>query len=85
MKAARMHGLISRSFLSFLVAFHYFSWYIFSLQRIKAAASIATVRAVAKLHALLEWLRKGRGFLIAVISLNLISPQVQSTAGRCRA
>jgi hypothetical protein len=74
MKWLRMHGVISPSFLGFLVVFHYFSWYVFSFQKMRAAppANAMTLQATG----FAEWLqplRERSGFLKAVVVMNAIS------------
>jgi len=83
-KYSRVQGLVSMPFLAFLVVFHYFSWYVFSLEKIALRRSLpdsrpamATANPVPTRMTLLDRLLKRmstqRGFLAAVIALNAVS------------
>jgi hypothetical protein len=69
-KGLRMHGLSSPSFFAFLVVFHYFSWYVFSLERASARPAPIARQAVG-LKAFLQFLRTVPGFLKAVVVMNV--------------
>jgi len=70
-KVLRMHGLNSPSLFAFLVVFHYFSWYVFSLERAGASPTAQVVQHAAGLSAFLQLLRTVPGFLKAVVVMNV--------------
>ena len=59
----------------FVVVFHYWSWYVFSFDKLRTAASkplqASTIRA--PYDRMLDYLRRGPYFTAAVIGLNLIA------------
>jgi hypothetical protein len=62
----------------FVVVFHYWSWYVFSFDKLRAVASkplpASTIRA--PYDRMLDYLRRGPYFTAAVIGLNLIAAAV---------
>jgi len=72
MRLLRWHGWIAPLFFTYLVIFHYFSWYVFSLEKI--AARIPALRSVEERRgSFFSWLSSRRGFLTAVVVLNVLS------------
>lgn len=75
MEMGRHYSFGAPLFFSFLVVFHYFSWYVFSLERVAAAPGMRPVQkeGLNFLERFLLRLRTRRGFVNIVILLNLIS------------
>lgn len=59
----------------FVVVFHYWSWYVFSFDklRVNAGKALSTARAAGSYDRLIGYLRQGRYFTAVAIGLNLIS------------
>lgn len=70
-KALHLRGVNSPSFFAFLVVFHYFSWYVFSLERAGARPVAPTQNRPEGFAALLQVLRTVPGFLKAVVVMNV--------------
>ena len=68
MKILRIEGIVEPLFFAFLVVFHYFSWYAFSLEKIAAARAHPRLRG-----GIMRFLGTCRGFLSTVIVLNMFS------------
>ena len=68
MKILRTEGIVAPLFFAFLVVFHYFSWYVFSLEKIAAARAHPGLRG-----GIMRCLGTRRGFLSTVIVLNMFS------------
>jgi hypothetical protein len=73
LKLLRMQGVIVPSFLGFMVVFHYFSWYVFSFEKIGAQPPVPAPPQAAGSPGLLGLLRERRGFLKTVVLMNLLS------------
>lgn len=74
MQWMRAHNYAAPLFFVFLVVFHYWSWYVFSLDKIATRpASRGPQPAKTGLDALLARIGTRRGFLTAVVVLNLMS------------
>lgn len=78
-KYARDARVAEMTFLSFLVVFHYFSWYVFYLEKLSgrkpaAAGGVPSRSAEPRaLDRLLAAISTRKGFLTAVAALNVIS------------
>jgi hypothetical protein len=86
MEFLRWHQWNAPLFLTFLVIFHYFSWYVFSLERIEVRVRTLHLKeAPARLFC---WTRSRPGFLTVVVALNVLSLalawsyQIQHAAAR---
>ena len=76
LEAGRYYALLTPLFFSFLVVFHYFSWYVFSLEIIEQRSSSPHPVAIQDPNLLDHFLQKlgtRQGFLGAVVILNLVS------------
>ena len=72
MKFLRSKGVVAPLFFTFLVVFHYFSWYVFSLEKI-AAAPARPHFAGGIFTGFARSISTRRGFLVIVVALNLFS------------
>jgi hypothetical protein len=74
MQWMRTHNYAAPLFFVFLVVFHYWSWYVFSLEKIALRPAQRAPQPVKTgLDGLLARISTRRGFLTAVVALNLIS------------
>jgi hypothetical protein len=74
MQWMRTHNYAAPLFFVFLVVFHYWSWYVFSLEKIALRPAPRAPQPVKTgLDGLLARISTRRGFLTAVVLLNLIS------------
>ncbi len=74
MQWMRAHNYAAPLFFVFLVVFHYWSWYVFSLEKIASRpAPRGPQPAKSGLDAVLARISTRRGFLTAVLILNLAS------------
>jgi hypothetical protein len=72
MKFMRVQGWNAPLFFTFLVVFHYFSWYVFSLQKM-AARNMESRSRGGGFRSFFSWISTRRGFLTAVLALNVLS------------
>ena len=72
MQWMRTHNYAAPLFFVFLVVFHYWSWYVFSLEKI-AVRPVSPQPVKTGLAALLARISTRSGFLTAVIILNAVS------------
>jgi hypothetical protein len=74
MQWMRTHNYAAPLFFVFLVVFHYWSWYVFSLEKIALRPAPRAPQPVKTgLDRLLARISTRRGFLTAVVVLNLVS------------
>ena len=74
MQWMRAHNYAAPLFFVFLVVFHYWSWYVFSLEKIASRPASRNFQPTKTgLDALLARISTRRGFLTAVVLLNLVS------------
>lgn len=73
LKAARWNGLLAPMFFSFLVTFHYFSWYFFTLEKTGRKPAPQAGKRAAGFDRLLQLISTRKGFLTFVILLNVLS------------
>jgi hypothetical protein len=71
MKYLRLNDFPAPIFFAFLVVFHYFSWYVFSLE--KMAAHPAEGQSLEEGFALFRWINTRRGFLTLIVVMNVLS------------
>lgn len=72
LQVSRYYLLVAPLFFSFLVVFHYFSWYVFSLDTIRASGA-PRMAANGGVEGLLSRMSDRAGFLKTVIVLNVVS------------
>ena len=72
MKFLRVQGWNAPLFFSFLVIFHYFSWYVFSLQKM-AARSPESRNYGRSGRSFSSWIGTRRGFVATVVVMNVLS------------
>lgn len=71
LRMLRLHGFPAPLFFSFLVVFHYFSWYVFSFEKMSARR-----RPTANLgngFSFFAWISTPGGFAVAILILNASS------------
>jgi hypothetical protein len=71
MKYLRLNGFPAPVFFAFLVVFHYFSWYVFSLEKMTAPAAVGRSREEG--GSLFRWINTRRGFLTVIVVMNVVS------------
>src|SRR5258708_10507892 len=74
MQWMRTHNYAAPLFFVFLVVFHYWSWYVFSLEKIATRPAARSPRPVKPgLDGMLARIGTRRGFLTTVVLLNVVS------------
>jgi hypothetical protein len=74
MKMARFNAVESPLFFAFLVVFHYFSWYVFYVEKILARpAGVAMRPALRPFDRFLQKVTTRNGFLTFVVIMNVVS------------
>jgi hypothetical protein len=71
MKYLRLNNIPAPIFFAFLVVFHYFSWYVFSLE--KMASRSAESQSREEKFSFFHWINTRRGFLTAIVVMNVLS------------
>jgi len=71
MKDLRLNDLPAPVFFAFLVVFHYFSWYVFSLEKMAMSADEDQTRDDG--FSLMKWIQTRRGFLTTIVVMNILS------------
>jgi len=75
MEVLRWHGWNAPLFFSFLVIFHYFSWYVFSLEKMAARSKTpqGSTEVAGSRMQWMQWMGRRPGFIKAIIAMNLLS------------
>jgi len=77
LKVARLYQFPAPLFNSFMVVFHYFSWYVFYIEKIQnrpaPAASLAPLVPHSSIDRLLGAMSTTRGFLTVILLMNAVS------------
>ena len=71
MRILRVRGIAAPLFFSFLVVFHYFSWYVFTLEKI--AARPQPKPGSDGSFSFMKWISTWRGFVTAIAVMNVFS------------
>lgn len=76
MKIGRHYQFPLPLFFALLVVFHYFSWYVFYFEKLRARPAPARPTAAPPadaFHRMLRWMTTVQGFTITVVVLNVLS------------
>jgi len=73
-KITRFYGLSVLPFIAFLVVFHYFSWYVFYLEKLRGRPVPRPPQASAtRFDRLLVVISTRKGFIATIIAMNVVS------------